>query len=352
MGASAQFAPVYPARVALMERAEAALVAGDAQSASDDFERAAMMLHAADTEMGLVRAAMQMGQYRRALAFMAHTAGAHLDMPASAALYAWLLRAGGQDLVAQRVMAEALKRSPGSEALIEADRALGKALPVASGVLLATPARVAPWPVVRGDGLAPPAHARVVGSGMLLAGGRMALVPADMATAGAECWLRNGLGETVVARPATEQPLRSRGVLLLVLDAPLDAPGVRVAARDAFGGTPAFSAAHAPSSSADAAWPWLLRGFVAALGSDGRQGLAIDLPAGAQGGPVLDAGGAVIGVALQDAAGKRWMLPASAWREFAAAPASDGALAPRVTADQAYEVVLRATLQVIVAASP
>ena len=79
-------------RAALLDAAEAALARGDTEAALAGFERAAGMLHAPDTEMGLVRSQMQAGQYRRALAFAAHTAGAHLEAPAASALYAWLLR--------------------------------------------------------------------------------------------------------------------------------------------------------------------------------------------------------------------------------------------------------------------
>ena len=53
-------------------------------------------MHAADTEIALVRGHMQAGDYRRALAFGAHTAGAHLDVVGGSLLYVWLLHAGGQ----------------------------------------------------------------------------------------------------------------------------------------------------------------------------------------------------------------------------------------------------------------
>ena len=60
------------------------------------------MLHAPDTEAAQVRAHMQAGDYRRALAFGAHAASAHRrDWPAGTALYAWLLQAGGQAAAAR-----------------------------------------------------------------------------------------------------------------------------------------------------------------------------------------------------------------------------------------------------------
>jgi hypothetical protein len=99
-------------RTQLLARGEAALARSDTDTALAAFEAAANILHAADTEMGLVRTYMQTGQYRRALAFGAHTAGAHLDVVGGSALYAWLLHIGGQPVFAQRLMAQAQARAP------------------------------------------------------------------------------------------------------------------------------------------------------------------------------------------------------------------------------------------------
>lgn len=66
--------------------AQAALQDKD-KAAAATIERAAMMLHAPDTEMGLVRSYMQAGHYRRALAFCAHTAGVHREASVVAALW-------------------------------------------------------------------------------------------------------------------------------------------------------------------------------------------------------------------------------------------------------------------------
>ena len=72
-----------------------------------------MMLHAADAELGLIRAAMQDGQYRRALAFCAHTAGEHTDDADGGALYAWLLRIGGQERARRaQVLADTRAHAP------------------------------------------------------------------------------------------------------------------------------------------------------------------------------------------------------------------------------------------------
>jgi len=60
-----------------VQEGEAKLAAGDASGAQQAFEAATQIVHAADVELGLVRSYMQAGDYRRALSFSAHAAGAH-----------------------------------------------------------------------------------------------------------------------------------------------------------------------------------------------------------------------------------------------------------------------------------
>jgi hypothetical protein len=93
--------------------------------------------------MGLVRTYMQTGQYRRALAFGAHTAGAHLDVVGGSALYAWLLHIGGQPVFAQRLMAQALVRVPGHPLLASVQQQLQTNAPLASGAMLQAPVPMA-----------------------------------------------------------------------------------------------------------------------------------------------------------------------------------------------------------------
>jgi hypothetical protein len=128
----------------LLRRGEAALARGDVANAVNSFERAATMMHAADAEMGLVRAYMQSGAYRPALTFAAHAAGAHRDAPALV-LYAWLLHAGGQSAFAQRVLDQAEARHPGDALVAQAREQLQSRAPIASGALLSAPWRTAPF---------------------------------------------------------------------------------------------------------------------------------------------------------------------------------------------------------------
>ena len=78
-------------RQRLVQQAELQLAAGDTAAAQQAFDRAAMLVHAADVEMGLVRTYLQAGDYRRALSFASHAAGAHRDVPAGTAPYGGLL---------------------------------------------------------------------------------------------------------------------------------------------------------------------------------------------------------------------------------------------------------------------
>lgn len=277
-------------RARLLQRGEADL-ARDPASAVEEFELVAAMGHAADGELGLVRAYMQAGEYRRALAFCAHAAGEHFDVAGAAVLYAWLLRAGGQGEVAQGILAEALARAPSDALVLEAARAFASPPAVPDGVLLQAPHRVAPAEVrARGQGPVPQ-EARVVASGVLVGAGRYALVPTPASDAApvTKFWVRNGLGETTEA--VIDTPAASAapfGVVLLRLRAPIASGGAdTVAARAPFAGSPGFAVEYAEGAPATPAWPLLHPGFLGALsGSAGLRRLGIEVSAGSRGGPV------------------------------------------------------------------
>jgi hypothetical protein len=106
--------------------------------------------------------------------------------------------------------------------------------PTAVGVLAEGPWRAAPY----AWGATVPAAARVVGSGVLLASGRAALVPTSLLSETQRIWLRNGLGQTVEAM--IEQRLDPVPLTLLQLTQPLATPSdSKVAVREPFGGVQA-----------------------------------------------------------------------------------------------------------------
>jgi len=344
-------AAVSPARLQeraeLLKTGETALAGMQLDAALQAFERAALILHAADTEMALVRSYMQSGEYRRALAFGAHTAGAHLDVVGGSALYAWLLHAGGQTAIAQRLLTEAQGRSPGNAVVDAVQQQLRSGTPLASGNLRLPPTRLAPYGDSRG--LAP--GARVIGSGLLLHSGKQAVVPLVLVRRSGILWLRNGLGQLTQAR--VTQRLTTAGVALVNLDRSLPVPDdLWVATRDAFPGSVGFAIEYAAAPDAAPAWPLLRTGFLGGVSDSGATRLlGIDMPSGPRGGPVFDAGGRLIGLALPGKPGApdRLLLNSGLPRELRAglAPAAPTSTEPRASADRIYEIGLKASLQVI-----
>jgi len=348
-GDEAAAAARLPQRVALLQRAQAELERGDATQALDDFERAAMMLHAADAELGLIRAAMQDGQYRRALAFCAHTAGEHTDDADGGALYAWLLRIGGQGELAARVLADARAQAPGDPVAAAVEAAFRESPPVASGLLLQPLHRMAPW--TSGSPSAPPASARFVSNAVLVDDGSAALVPlpALERVTHVRVWVRNGLGQAAEAEiDSGDAALAARGLARLRLRQPLPVAASRQAAgRAPFAGSPGFAMQFGEGSAP--AWPMLTQGFLGTLAgaADVRRLGFASVPGAA----VLDAHGALVGITLPGADGAATWLPlASALPSPAGAAAAPRPHAgPALTApDEIYEAGLRRALQVLV----
>jgi hypothetical protein len=341
-------------RAAQLDAAEAALVRGDTEAALAGFERAAGMLHAPDTEMGLVRSQMQAGQYRRALAFAAHTAGAHLEAPAASALYAWLLRIGGQEAYARQLLDTAIKRSPGDAVLNATQRAFDATPSLASGALLERPHRMAPHPLAYAGSTPVAAHARTVASAVLLGDGRFALASVGDLKAARRLWVRNGMGQTTAA--ALDRTFADSGLVLLELERPLPgAAQLAVAPRDPFAGSPGFVIDFAASTDATPQWPMLHAGFFAGGAAGAARALGIATSTGSSGAAVFDAGGRWVGIALPSAAesqAPRW-LPLSQLRgwlgDLLQSPLASESTAPvRIGADEAYERSLPVVLQVLV----
>jgi hypothetical protein len=337
-------------RSRLLAQGEAALARSDTDTAQTAFESAANILHAADTEMGIVRTYMQQGHYRQALAFGAHTAGAHLDVVGGAALYAWLLHIGGQPAFAQRLMAQAQARTHQQMPLLrEVQSQLQSHTPLASGALLKTPVRMAPYgPVV---GL--PSKASVRGSGTLIDQGARAIVPlALVASPTRRIWLRNGLGQLSPAKLERQVPQLRIAVLQLTQPMPLPEPTI-LAPSDAFPGAVVMAVEYVPARNATPRWPLLSSGFLGPAQPSGpaRQ-LGISLPSGPRGGPVFDDGGRLIGVAVGSGKGADQLVLTSQLHSLLGHQLGTLAVpGPRskVGADLVYERALGSTLQVLIA---
>jgi hypothetical protein len=322
-------------RAALIAQGEAALAHRDTAAAEQSFDQAGAISHSADAELGLVRTYMQAGAYRRALAFVAHTAGAHIDEPSGAALQSWLLFLGGQRVPAKRFLAEALERNPGNPVLLEVHRQLDSGSPLAHGILLEPPSRFAPYG-------ATPASGIVSGTGWLFDAGRRALVPLASLKGSSFAWVRNGVGS--VSRAVLVQRDSRSGVATLRLSTPMpSAPATMSVRRDPFAGAPAYSAGYVEKSGAPA-WPILRAGFFASPVEGGRFG-KLDFDDAAQyGGPVFDASGRFAGLALGR---ESVFVPVTRLDSLVGASTPTEASATAMPADEIYERALASTLQVI-----
>lgn len=380
-----QAAPPSLARDRLLDEGEAALMRGDSDKAMQAFEQAGAMGHDPAIELGLVRAAMQAGRYRQAQGFAAHTAGEHGHDAACVAAHLWLLQLAGQAPLAAQTSEQALPllTSSGRALLDEVMRQWRHGWPRVSAELRQAPLRLCPY----AHGAPLPAQARTVCSGALMPGAdgmQRVAVPVDVIDAGRPTlwWVRNGLGQTVpamleeVAHDVTQtQPVR----LLRLQGRPL--PGqVVLAERDAFPGAPAYAVSYAidaqdspmatPSEAARAManWPVMRMGFAGRvdaqlgrlLGVEGPQGpwSQADDSRNPLGGPVWNAQGLLIGLALPAAqgTGPDRMWPASAMRRsgwFAttssSASASTAAHAAPMPLDEIYEQSMKLCVQVMAA---
>jgi hypothetical protein len=363
-GLAALVAPqvhAQPARTERLAQAEAALARGDAALALRLYEAESEREHASDIEQGIVRCLMQAGETRRALAFAAHTAGAHGREVGGSVLYAWLLSLTGQTPHALKVLEEASARGPdevGVDLVGLVRQQLLSEQGAADPRLLAWPHRLAPHAWSANPASAPPAHVRVVAGGLLLDNGRQALVPAAAASDDEPLWLRNGLGQAALVGPA-RQPLTSE-LTLLTLAAPMHAPrSVPWVGRDAFPGSPLLVCDYAlrdvAAESRSAAWPRLRQGFLGTpTAADQAWPLGLTLAGRQAGGPVFDLGGRVIGVSATEMRAGTWhsqLVPTSRFRGAlgpADAPAAASThAAARMRFDEIHEMAMGFTLELL-----
>ena len=331
-------------RLELVRRGEAALTAGNPRDAEEWFERAGNMAHEADAELGQLRAILQAGEFRRALAFAAHIAGVHQESGAGAGMYAWLLHLSGQPRVAQDTLAAALARLPADAVLLATRELLNAAQPLPAGLLLEAPARFAPMPR-SGAGL--PARLRALASGVLVDQGSTVLTAAASLGDAERVWVRDGLGRTVSAVVTRRDA--AAGLAELRLDSPLltTGPVLAMAARDPFPGSPAFGVAYPlQRDTATPAWPLMRIGFVGAPSDlPGMHAPGIAQPAG---GALFDNSGRLVAiVTLAENGAVRAVLPSRLRVPGAVVPPLATAAAGRLPLDELYERALARVVQVL-----
>jgi tetratricopeptide (TPR) repeat protein len=119
---SAEAAPAEQTIPMLLLRAQSALASGQAQQAAEWYEKAAAMGESAEAEIGLVRAYLQSGEFRKAIAFGNLVAAEHPDVSETAALLAYLEDREGQTTPALAKLSEELKKRPDDVALFAAQQ--------------------------------------------------------------------------------------------------------------------------------------------------------------------------------------------------------------------------------------
>jgi hypothetical protein len=348
----------------LLRQGRAALRAGQVDEALARFAHAADLEHSAQVEQHLLRAHMQGGHYRRALAFAAHVAQAH-DSPSGAAWHAHLLALGGQQALATqaqaRVAALAAAHNAGhghdhSHALVDDESNSDN--PETWG------------PAVQGD--TPSAQAQLVSAGTLLADGKHVLVPAALLPMHGRVWVRDGLGQTREARrviPSTNtnnvlMP-QAQGVAVLMIADPLTGvPSLTAAQQPAHAGAPALVMRHAAQPGAQATWPQMHTQFLA-MPQPPAHTPSVARPSrpALPGGPVFDVRGAWLGVTVPGVRDDVLLLaaamdvvmltgalsdPAQAQPVATPTVVNSTARASRMPLDELYERAMRNTVQVIV----
>jgi tetratricopeptide (TPR) repeat protein len=335
-------------------RAEALLAAGHAEQAQEVFEQAAQLEHSAEIELGILRSQMQVGAYQEALAFAAHTAGAHPEVGAGAALYCWLLYLGGQETIALRTLEKAEQRLPADAALARVRSLLSRFTGYAhdsnehavTQVDLAPHERLMPYAF----GAVVPEHSRVVGGAVLLRGGTQAIAPLRSLSDNTELWLRNGLGHTVHA--TIERRDTAAGLARISLDQALEEPATQGASRDAFPGSGAYVVGYFSGPGQQAAWPFTRIGFLGMPRAPNMpRPLGIALPTGIEGAPVFDLQGRLVGLVLpQVDRGEPHFGGIGSLRAFLdlSSTSVDQPVSARRNVAEIYEQALRIALQVIV----
>lgn len=104
----------------LVGQAKTAMANGNPQQAAELYEKAAGYGESADAEIGLVRAYLQAGEFRKTIAFANLVAAEHPDVNDTAALLAYLEDREGQTPTALAKLDEAIKNHPDDAALMGA----------------------------------------------------------------------------------------------------------------------------------------------------------------------------------------------------------------------------------------
>ncbi|MEJ0035426.1 MAG: trypsin-like peptidase domain-containing protein [Gammaproteobacteria bacterium] len=346
-----------------IDGARRALASGDAAKAVTIYESLTQQGESLEAELGLVRASLQAGEFRKAVSWATLTAGEHTDSSEAVALLAYLHDRAGYTEQALQTLKQLRADRPDDPM---AAAALATVLMDRGGkASAADEAASRKWP--RPAFQAIPAEKRHViagGNGIIVDGGRHVLTySAVLPKAAASIYVRNGLGK--VRRAVREAGDQHGELVRLKIAEPYPAawalPKDQIASPD--GVRFCFAFGYSASSDLDGGYPAISPGLVfrADAGTGGLMQITSALGAGHIGSPVFDPRGRLLGLSVGNGAitidgeniRSRVGSGQFAVRAVAAQPASgipprpSGPLPPMPAIEELYERLAPSIVQIV-----
>jgi len=346
-----------------LDAARRALAAGDAAKAATIYESLTRQGESLEAEIGLVRASLQAGEFRKAVSWATLTAGEHTDSSEAVALLAYLHDRAGYTELAIKTLKQLRTDRPNDPI---AAAALATVLMDRGGkVSAADEAASRQWPRPAFEAI-PVNERRVLaaGNGVIVDGGQHVLTySAVLPDSASAIYVRNGLGKV---RLAVREPGGATGPLVrLKITDPYPArwaiPKDQIASPDgarfcfAFG----YSASGDPAGRYPAISPGVV--FRADAGTGGLMQITGTLGAGHIGSPVFDPRGRLVGVSVgtgaitiggenlrsRVGAGQFAVRTVAAQAAGGGPPRPAGKMPPMPAVEELYERLVPAIVQIV-----
>lgn len=333
---------------AILQAAERALAGGEPERAEQLFEQAAHSgANEAEAELGMVRAQLSAGEYRKALAFATLVAGEHRESADATAMLAWLEFLGGQQARARtRIDGMAAQAGYVGLARIVRDR-LHALAEHPQAATLGTAAGLDPVPRATGAR----ETLRASGTGIITGEGAHVITARRAQTAGGTFVVRNALGE--VWEAVLDAGRSTSEVVLLALRANGGRPPPSVPPGRAVPGSPCFVVLFPRADGNEPRWPILYAGLLGRLEARSVVSLLSPLASVADG-VAFDAAGRLIGfvgaVPGETGAGSTpRVVLVDGSLAATAVPPGDVARPPGLPMGEVYERALRSVVTVFAA---
>lgn len=283
-----------------IEAAQRALAAGDAAKAVTIYESLTRQGESLDAEIGLVRASLQAGEFRKAVSWATLTAGEHTDSSEAVALLAYLHDRAGYTEMALNTLKQLHADRPNDP--IAAAALATILIDRGSTVTAADEAASRKWPRPAFEEIPVSKH-RVLaaGNGIVVDGGQHVLTySAVLPSAAATIYVRNGLGK--VRRAVRETGDQNGELVRLKIIQPYPAhsalPNDQIASPD--GARFCFTFGYRASGDLEGSFPAISPSVVfrADAGTGGLMQITSALGAGHIGSPVFDPRGRLVGISV------------------------------------------------------